>query len=133
MTISYSDKYGWYRGTFKDELFTIWNKGIPRKEFAFVITLDELERGLRTYGNSYYIVRDITQNKKYEAEDRWVEQTKDQRLREVRRKRMYDDCQFGRGGCLDSLATDSAHRVVRELYRKAFGKYPKSWYERRSS
>lgn len=85
MTISYIDKGAElgvrYKGSYKDGVFTFWKTDMPKKEFSFSVTIDELEDSLNTHGNSYYAIRQLVEKKKFEAEDIWVKNTKDPKLK----------------------------------------------------
>lgn len=133
MVISYTDKGAElgvrYKGSCKDGVFTFWKTDMPKKEFSFDVTIKEIEDSLNTHGNSYYAIQQLVEKKKFEAEDSWVNQTKDPKIKSDRYRLMYNDSLFGRYGSLCSRSTDSIVRVLRELYKKAYGDYPKSWLE----
>lgn len=132
--ITYTDKsaeFGIrYKGSYNNAVFTFWKTDMPKKEFSFSVTEEEIKNALDIHGNSNYAIRQLVEKKKFEAEDIWVENTKDEKLKSDRHRLMYDDSTFGRYGCLCSRSTDSIERVLKELYKKVFGDYPKSWLDR---
>ena len=82
--ITYTDKsaeFGIrYKGSYNNAVFTFWKTDMPKKEFSFSVTEEEIKNALDIHGNSNYAIRQLVEKKKFEAEDIWVENTKDEPL-----------------------------------------------------
>lgn len=127
---SCSDKIGQCRGSVSGGVIEVWLKDIPKREFSFRLKVCEIDRGLDVYGNSYWVIRELSKKAVMDATERWIENTKDPVLRERRRRIHESDPFFGKDSCLQEQQIDSAARVVRTLYELETGHPCLSWFER---
>lgn len=121
--------YAGFRGRLKDGAIVVsMNTGCDT--FSFSVGIEELGTGLGVYGNSNWVIRDIVRRHYYDATERWIDATKNAKLRDARRKNWERDPDFSKGSSLDELAIDGICRLVRDMYMKATGEYPRSWFEK---
>lgn len=135
-TYSYTDQskdYNKCRGIFKNGVFSVWISHIPRSEFCFNLSVSELDAKLSEHGNSNYAIYELAKTKLNEATECWIESTEEECLKIKRRQLWDEDTLFSKHSPLHSLQIDSACRVIKELYKMAYGDYPKSWLEKATS
>lgn len=85
---------------------------------------------LGIYGNSNYVLYSLAERIINDATDRWIEGTKDEKLREMRRKWDAESLDLGRMSAAHTRQIESAARVLAGLYAAETGSAPMSWYER---
>lgn len=122
-----------YKAKAKDGVIIVWmktSKTNPKDKFEMAVSIAEIEKCLRQYGNSNWVIYSLVKPEYYAAHDRWVENTRDAELREERRRRWENDAVVGKGTGLDERAIDFICKLVREAYKEATGEYPQSWFGR---
>lgn len=127
---NFSDKCGQCKGAVRDGVLQVWLKDCPKREFCATVTLAEIDRTLGIYGNSNYALYSIAERIINDATDRWIEGTKDEKLREMRRKWDAESLDLGRMSSAHTRQIESAARVIAGLYEAETGSTPMSWYER---
>jgi hypothetical protein len=127
---SCSYKIGQCRGSVSGGVIQVWLKDIPKREFSFQLKVCEIDSRLEVYGNSYWVIRELSKKAVMDATERWIENTEDPVLREIRRRIHESDPVFGKDSCPQEYQIDSAARVVRTLYELETGHPCLSWFER---
>lgn len=127
---SYNDKSGQCSGDAKNGILRVWVKHISRKEYCAKTTLEEIDRLLGIHGNSYYAIRMLAKQIMEAETDSWIADTKDPKLRALRRHYEDTDPDCGRLSSAHERQIDSAACVLRHLYEAETGHPPMSWYER---
>lgn len=131
----FSDKSGSMKGGIANGVMTVWQKpgGLPKKEFSFSVTLDEVEKALKTGGaNSRYTIHQLAKGKLIAATEAWIEGSKTKVLRDTRRDHWENDIMHGKWSTLQAREIDSAARVIENLYEQATGHKPQSFFEKRA-
>lgn len=142
ITASYSDKGGDCRGTVKNGTITVWRKdGFKKSEWSFNISLDEINKVMKGNDNPFdsekpfkdfygkrisggnaninYLWRTISISKVRETNERWIENSKTEKLKDTRRK--YYEESGGKDAIHVQDLADSAARVMRNLYEQTQG------------
>lgn len=127
---SYSDKSGQCKGSVKDDVIYVWLKDIPKRDFCASVTIAEIDSSLGVYGNSNYVLYEIAKEIILDANERWIENTKDPELKETRRRVHESDRLFGKDSALQMRQIESAARCLKCLYELATGNKPMSWFEK---
>lgn len=127
---SCSDKNGQCRGSVSGGVIDVWPKNIPKCEFSSQLTIGEIDSGLEVYGNSYWVIRELSKKAVMDATENWIENTEAPVLRERRRRIHESGPVYGKDSYLQEQQIDSAARVVRTLYELETGRPCLSWFER---
>ena len=101
-----------YRASLKDNIITLYVRDIPKKDFNFSFTIEEIDEIKSVYGNSDFYLREFVNYKEKQATYEWINGTKDidLRMRRIKANKGYEFSAFA-GLCLDS-----AVRVVNKKY-----------------
>ena len=104
-----------YRASLKDNIITLYVRDIPKKDFNFSFTIeeiDEIDEIKSVYGNPDFYLREFVNYKEKQATYEWINGTKDidLRMRRIKANKEYEFSAFS-GLCLDS-----AVRVVNKKY-----------------
>lgn len=126
----YSDKSGQCKGSVKDGVIYVFLKDIPKREFCASVTIAEINNSLGVYGNSNYALYEIAKEIILDANEQWIENTKEPDLRETRRRMHELDRLFGKDSALQIRQIESAARCLKGLYELATGRKPMSWFEK---
>nr|DAF57574.1 MAG TPA: hypothetical protein [Myoviridae sp. ctqfO1] len=124
---SYSDRgkgrfagdYSYARGTLKDGVFCIWRHDGKKKD-GITFTLEELSKAMLLSGNPNYALYRFIKVKDFESVDKWIENTKDELIREGRRRFWEEDIDFGKYSALEERVLDSMCRVIKKLYEMEY-------------
>ena len=113
------------RSRFKDNIFYIWRTDISKKELCAVIPLEVIQELLKHHGNSNWVLYDICKKGMTKAVLDWIENTKDESLKQ-RRKEAWSNHPF-----VSDLVVDD---MVREIRKQATKNNIdlRSWFENRS-
>ena len=130
----FSDKGGSMKGGIANGVMTVWQKpgGLPKKEFSFTVTLDEVEKALKGGANSRYTIHQLAKGKIMAATEAWIEGSKTKALRDTRRDHWENNILHGKWSTLQAREIDSAARVIEKLYEQATGHKPQSLFEKRA-
>lgn len=83
---SYSDKSGQCKGNVKEDVIYVWLKDIPKRDFCASVSIAEIDNSIGVYGNSNYVLYKIAKEIILDANERWIENTKEPDLKETRRR-----------------------------------------------
>ena len=124
---SYSDRgkgrmagdYSYARGTLKDGVFCIWRHDSKKKD-GITFTLEDLSKAMLLSGNPNYALYQFVKVKDFESVDKWIENTKDEKLKILRRDFWENDIEEGKLSALEDRVLDSMCRVIKKLYEKEY-------------
>mgnify|MGYP001003311066 CR=1 FL=1 len=124
---SYSDRgkgrfagdYSYARGTLKNDVFCIWRHDGKKKD-GITFTYDELSKAMMLSANPNYALYQFIKVKDFEGVDNWIENTKDEKLKELKRYRWENDIEEGKLSALEERVLDSMCRVVKKLYEMEY-------------
>ena len=126
----YSDKSGQCKGNVKEGVIYVWLKNIPKRDFCASVSIAEIDNSLGVYGNSNYVLYEIAKEIILDANERWIECTKEPDLKETRRRLYESDRLFGKDSAFQIHQIESAARCLKGLYELATGNKPMSWFEK---
>lgn len=118
-TYSYTDKSGCMRGCIKNHVMQIWHKegGLSKKEFCMAIPLKDVIQAFNNpwAANAECNLRRIADNANNLATEKWIENSPNPKLRNVRRSCWEENIMLGRLSCANIHYVDSIVRVIKGL------------------
>ena len=118
-----------FRGRVKDGVIIIWIPTGPNDRFEMQFEIAQIDRLLSIYGNSNWVIDSIVRRGYGNATERWIEGTKDEKVRNWRRNAWENDPNVGKWSALHEHGITDVCGVVRKQYKVAKGHYPQSWFE----
>lgn len=124
---SYSDRgkgrmagdYSYARGVVKNDIFTVWRHDGKKKD-GITFTYEELSKAMTLSANPNYALYWFVKVKDFESVDKWIENTKDESVREGRRKFWEEDIDFGKYSAVQERVLDSMCRTIKKLYKMEY-------------
>ena len=93
---------------YKDGTFQLWDRWIPKKELCVIIPLELIQKRLKQHANSNWILFDICKQAHQRAIELWIENTKDEKLKQ-KRKESWEKWPF-----VNDLYVDEMIREIRK-------------------
>ena len=120
---SYSDRgkgrmagdYSYARGTLKDNVFTVWRHDGKKKD-GITFTYDELSKAMTLSANPNYALYQFVKEKDFESVDKWIENTKDEKKKKLKRWFWENDIEEGKLSALEERVLDYMCRTIKKLY-----------------
>ena len=125
---SYSDRgkgrmagdYSYARGVVKNDVFYVWRHEWSKK-YGITFTYDELSKAMLLSANPNYALHQFVKVKDFESVDKWIENTKDELIREERRRFWEEDVEYGKYSAIEKRVLDSMCRTIKKLYEMEYG------------